>query len=70
MQTTNTKRCPRCGSADVLPIIYGYPSEKMIEDSAAGRISLGGCTIWQGESPAFECDSCGHRWGIFTDDRE
>ena len=36
-------RCLECGSSNALPILYGLPTEKAVEESAAGRISLGGC---------------------------
>ncbi len=53
--------CPKCGSRDVLPIIYGMPSEEMVEESIAGRVALGGCAFWPG-SPNRTCPNCGHDW--------
>jgi hypothetical protein len=35
-------RCLECGSSNALPILYGLPTEKAVEGSAAGRISLDG----------------------------
>ncbi len=51
-------KCPRCGSDEVLPIVYGMPSEEGIEKSAAGRVLLGGCMVWP-ESPEWRCVACG-----------
>jgi hypothetical protein len=36
------KRCPRSHSDEVLPIVYGLPGPEMVEESAAGRVVLGG----------------------------
>ena len=38
-------RCPRCDSRDVIWVVYGLPSEEMVEESIAGRVALGGCTV-------------------------
>jgi hypothetical protein len=55
------KRCPRCHSDEVLPIVYGLPSPATVEESAAGRVALGGCMITP-ESPDWQCEMCGHEW--------
>ena len=42
-----------------MPIRYGYPGPKMVEDYDADRILLGGCMIY----PAYthwRCLDCGH----------
>ena len=70
MRDANAKRCSRCGSGDVLPIRYGLPSREMFEDALEGRIVLGCSGMFVGSSPAYACDSCDCRWGLFTDDRE
>lgn len=57
----NPPKCPRCHSDEVLPIAYGMPSPEMVEESAAGRVALGGCAIWP-ESPDWRCVKCGHDW--------
>ena len=54
-------RCPRCASQDVIWVVYGLPSEEMIEESIAGRVALGGCAVWPG-SPNHTCRNCGHEW--------
>jgi hypothetical protein len=55
------KWCPRCQSDEVLAIAYGLPSPEMVEESAAGRVDLGGCMITP-ESPDSHCVRCGHEW--------
>ena len=56
-----SKTCPRCGSRGALPIVYGMPFPEMVEESAAGRVALGGCVIFP-ESPDWRCVACGHHW--------
>lgn len=35
--------CPQCGSDEnVLPIVYGYPSEELFEAAERGEVALGG----------------------------
>jgi hypothetical protein len=55
------RRCPRCSSDEVLRVVYGLPSEEMIEESIAGRVLLGGCVVWP-EAPDWQCVVCGHEW--------
>jgi hypothetical protein len=57
------KRCPRCHSDEVLPIVYGMPTPETVEKSAAGRVALGGCVITP-ESPDCQCVRCGHEWRV------
>jgi hypothetical protein len=61
MDDTSKVRCPRCDSQDVISVVYGLPSEEMVEESIAGRVALGGCTVWPG-SPDHACQNCGHEW--------
>lgn len=53
--------CPRCGSGNVVPIIYGMPDEALQKEAAQGLIELGGCEVWPGMPDMF-CRSCGYRW--------
>ena len=55
------ERCSRCGSNDVLYIVYGYPSEEMVERSLRGDVELGCSTIWP-EAPDRVCQQCGYEW--------
>jgi hypothetical protein len=56
------KRCPRCHSDDVKPIIYGMPTPETAEKSA-GRVVFGGCMVWE-EAPDSHCEMCGHEWRV------
>ncbi|HEV8045750.1 MAG TPA: hypothetical protein VGP38_11255 [Rubrobacter sp.] len=56
-----SKTCPGCGSRGVLPIFYGMPGPELVEESAAGRVALGGCVIFP-EAPDWRCVACGHHW--------
>ena len=57
------KTCPRCGSAGVVPIVYGLPGEKLIEGSVAGEVELGGCCVGP-RDPEFHCKACGNDWRV------
>ena len=59
MDDTSKARCPRCDSQDVISVVYGLPSEEMVEESIAGRVALGGCAVWSG-CPDHVCQNCGH----------
>jgi hypothetical protein len=59
METSAT--CPRCGSGNVRPILYGMPGPEMTEDSMAGKVALGGCVVFP-EAPDRLCRNCGHDW--------
>ena len=56
--------CPQCGSAEVIPIVYGFPGHRMLEKAKRGQIALGGCVI-SGDDPQWQCSSCRHSWGGF-----
>ncbi len=54
--------CPECGSSEsVVPIIYGYPSEELVEAAAKGEVKLGGCIV-TGDDPGWHCKSCAYSW--------
>ena len=48
--------CPRCESRNVVPIIYGKPGCELVEESAAGRVALGGCVVFR-EAPTVSARS-------------
>lgn len=48
--------CPSCGN-DLVNIIYGYPSPKMVEMAKEENIALGGCVI-RVDSPRLYCYGC------------
>jgi hypothetical protein len=53
--------CPDCHSADVVPILYGYPSAAAYDAAARGELLLGGC-ILEPTNPRCSCRSCGRRF--------
>ncbi len=53
--------CPRCTGQEVLPIVYGLPSEEMLRKAERGVVALGGCTIDR-DSPFSVCTRCDHHW--------
>ena len=55
------ERCSRCDSEDVVYIVYGYPSEEMVERSLRGDVVLGSSTVWP-EAPNRTCQQCGYEW--------
>ncbi len=55
------RRCPRCDSDEVVPILYGMPSPEMVEASRRGEMALGGCVVFP-EAPNRTCRNCGHEW--------
>ena len=50
--------CPRCGSRDVLPIVYGMPGPELIEEFAASRVALGRCVVFP-EAPTGSATTAG-----------
>jgi hypothetical protein len=50
--------CPRCGSLDVVPILYGYPGPGMMEAAEKGKIALGGGCVGD-RDPRKQCKACG-----------
>ena len=54
----NSSKCLSCGNEHMAPIMYGYPSEKMVDLARQEIIALGGCTIRE-DNPTHYCYSCG-----------
>ena len=54
--------CPKCGSAEVVPFLFGLPTISALEASAAGSVALGGCVVG-GEDPEWLCRSCSLEFG-------
>ena len=54
--------CPKCGSENVVPIQYGFPSVKMFEAADRREIALGGCCVEPG-IPLRACVDCGEEFG-------
>ncbi|MCM3876761.1 MAG: hypothetical protein NEA02_10115 [Thermoanaerobaculia bacterium] len=53
--------CPKCGSIDVIPILYGYPGPGMMEAAEQGKIALGGCCVGD-RDPRKQCKTCGEEF--------
>lgn len=53
--------CPRCGSEDVVEIVYGLPGKETLESAKRGEIVLGGCIVFAG-SARLGCRRCKHKW--------
>lgn len=54
--------CPKCGSKNLIPFVYGMPDVEMIEKEQAGEIVVGGCSVYD-DSPTWRCADCGHDFG-------
>ena len=46
--------CPNGHSDNIIPIVYGYPSDELFEQAKQGEIHLGGCCITQ-DDPHWYC---------------
>ena len=55
------KTCPKCGSSDVIPIVFGYPTVETGEAAERGELALGGCCVGDND-PDCACKACGHQW--------
>jgi hypothetical protein len=60
--------CPACAGGPVVPIVYGYPDESLLQESADNEVAMGGCCITS-ESPAWQCLSCSHQFGLLPGER-
>tara|TARA_B100000686_G_scaffold293513_1_gene323083 strand:+ start:239 stop:445 length:207 start_codon:yes stop_codon:yes gene_type:complete len=63
MKLRKNRRCPECGSNNVLLIDYGYiDNPDAIQQIENGEIVTGGCCIDE-DSPKRECRDCEERFG-------
>jgi len=51
-------KCPKCGSENILDIIYGYPDDGLDKKAQSGKVILGGCIV-TGDDPQWQCEKCG-----------
>ena len=58
--------CPKCGSKNTVPIIYGLPSLDLYEKEQKREILLGGCCVTS-DAPCCYCKDCGNRWGNYSE---
>lgn len=50
----------------MVPIVYGMPGPELIEASARGEVSIGGCVVHD-DMPAFICSVCEETAGRIED---
>lgn len=55
------KKCPSCGSKNVVKIVYGMPSYELYEEAEQGKVVLGGCCIME-DAPQYFCKDCNYEW--------
>jgi hypothetical protein len=56
------KKCPACGAADTIKILYGMPTHEAFEASERGELVLGGCYV-SDANPARHCKVCKQNFG-------
>lgn len=61
MVRRRAKPCPKCGSPDVVAILYGYPTPEAMAEAVKGTIELGGCCV-EGDDPRKLCKGCGEEF--------
>lgn len=55
-----SKRCPRCGSADLKDILYGSPQDRaMLDLWSRGDVMIRPRRSTDGKSPGWMCAECG-----------
>ena len=57
-KSTKSLRVPNCATcgAELIRIVYGYPSGSMFRDAARGKIALGGCVVFA-NAPRWKCSA-------------
>lgn len=53
--------CPKCEASEVVDIVYGYPTEEVLQSWFKKEIELGGCIV-RNENPIYKCKKCNHQW--------
>jgi Zn finger protein HypA/HybF involved in hydrogenase expression len=56
------KNCPKCHSKNVVPIVYGYPTEETIKLADEGKIVHGGDVVCSRPPPKWHCVDCSSEW--------
>lgn len=69
MKNRKRRMCSKCGSKKVVPVVYGYPTEKLQELHNKGKVELGGCCITE-DMPEFYCKACDDYCGLVNPDEE
>jgi hypothetical protein len=55
------KKCGKCGSKDVVRIMYGYPTDEIFIKYEKGEVELGGC-CQENNAPNWHCKACENEW--------
>jgi hypothetical protein len=53
--------CPKCSSGEVIPVVYGKPTDELVEQWRRGEVELGGCCNRE-NGPVWHCKACGNCW--------
>lgn len=53
-QHQNHKTCPKNHTDNIIPIVYGYPSEELFDKADSGLVRLGGCEVSE-DAPNWFC---------------
>ena len=59
-------KCPKCGSNNTVPIVYGMPPYELFEKEEIHEVILGGCIVHD-DSPSWHCKDCENYWGKYSD---
>ena len=54
--------CPRCYSADLIEVIYGFPTKDIMSLFRRGLVELRGCVVDQDPIPTHRCKQCGFQF--------
>lgn len=55
------KKCPSCGAKNGVKIVYGKPTQELVELAEKRKVHLGGCEV-KPNHPEFHCLACSHKW--------
>lgn len=55
------RRCPQCGEATVVAVMYGFPTPEAVEAADRGEVEIGGCIV-EDDNPTWRCRQCGRSW--------
>jgi len=56
--------CPECLTSKVTPVVYGFPSPKLVDATNLRTVQLGGDYLVEGD-PVWACRACQSRWAAW-----
>lgn len=62
LHVNDVRTCPDCGG-ELIEIVWGFPSDDLLEKAMREEIFLGGCVI-PGNPCNYHCKSCGHEFDL------